>query len=106
MPNYPKLVRDRIPEIIKEKEGKDVPVRILEDAEYMDWLMTKLGEEAAELKEAAGSEKWLEEMADVFEVIYAILKAKGSDIEKVVAVQKEKREKRGGFEKKILMLGE
>ncbi len=43
-------------------------------------------------------------MADVFEIITAMLEVKKLTIEDIIAVQKEKREKNGGFEKRILML--
>ena len=40
---YPKLVRDRIPEIIKEREGVGIKSRMLEDdAEFLKYLLKKL----------------------------------------------------------------
>ena len=102
---YPKLVRDRIPEIIKEKLGVDIEQRTLsDDKEYLDFLLKKIVEEAMELQKSGETGNLEEELADVFEVIYAILALQGKSIEDIVAIQREKREKRGGFEKRILML--
>jgi len=39
---YPKLVRDRIPEIIKERTGKETKMRIMEDEEYLEFLLIKV----------------------------------------------------------------
>ena len=38
------------------------------------------------------------------EVIYAICEARGYTVEKLHAVREEKRRRRGGFEKKILLV--
>ena len=45
----------------------------------------------------------MEELADLMEVIRAAAKARGSSIEEVEKIRREKAEKRGGFEKKILL---
>lgn len=101
---YPKLVRDKIPEIIKINDGVDVPTRILSDDEYLAYLLKKVQEEAEELAEATTDSNVVEEIADVYEVIDAILALKGIERSEVIKVQDEKREKRGGFIRRILML--
>ncbi len=104
---YPKLVRDGIPEIVKADKGIDAKIRVLEDdEEYLAYLLKKVEEEADELTNAESKEHIVEEMADVLEVMDAILKFNDIDIEIVKKVQIEKVEKRGGFEKRLLMLEE
>ena len=95
---YHKLVRDRIPEII-EASGKTCSCRILSDSEYLEMLDEKLNEELSEYQES----KSMEELADLMEVIRAAAKARGSSIEEVEKIRREKAEKRGSFEKKILL---
>ncbi len=103
---YPKLVRDKIPQIIKQKEGIDVPTKIaFDDSEFLDYLLKKMIEESVELRGAIKEGNLEEELADIFELIYAILELKKETIEDIIAIQKEKREKRGGFDKRIIMLG-
>ena len=67
-----KLVRDRIPKIIIN-DGKKPIVKTLIDEEYLKELDKKLNEEVAEYQ----SDKSIEEMADVLEVLYAICEARG-----------------------------
>lgn len=95
---YNKLVRDRIPEIIAES-GKVCTVETLSDADYMAKLDEKLNEELAEYQDS----KSLEELADLLEVMGAVVKAKGYTWEELTKVRKKKLEERGGFEKKILL---
>ena len=95
---YNKLVRDRIPEII-EASGKRCVCATLSDEEYLAKLDEKLNEELAEYQES----KSMEELADLLEVIRAVAVARGSSIEEVEAIRRDKAVKRGGFEKKILL---
>ena len=95
---YNKLVRDRIPEII-EAEGKTCVCDVLSDEDYLRLLDQKLNEELAEYQES----KSLEELADLFEVMRAVVKARGWTLEKLEQVRADKADRRGGFEKKILL---
>lgn len=102
MPEYNKLVRDRIPEII-EKEGKKLSTCILDESEYLAQLDIKLREELAEYLQSKTQTKQIEELADMLEVIYAIVSAKGVSIEELEAVRRDKAEKRGTFSERILL---
>lgn len=95
---YNKLVRDYIPEII-EASGKSCVTEILSDADYLRMLDAKLDEELAEYHK----DQNIEELADLMEVIYAASMAHGYTPEQLEQVRREKAEKRGGFEKKILL---
>ena len=95
---YNKLVRDRIPKII-EASGKKCVCSTLSDEEYLAMLDAKLNEELAEYQES----KSMEELADLLEVMHAVALARGSSMEEVEQIRKQKAEKRGGFEKRILL---
>ena len=84
--SYHKLVRDRIPEII-EADGKTCICKTLSDEDYLHLLDEKLNEE----------------LADLLEVMWAVVKARGWTLEDLERVRAEKAAKRGGFEKKILL---
>jgi predicted house-cleaning noncanonical NTP pyrophosphatase (MazG superfamily) len=95
---YNKLVRDKIIEIIEAK-GEQAIFHIADDSEYKTRLFEKLSEEIAEFAEAES----MEELADVLEIIDAIAAYKNFDRTEVEAIKKEKAEKRGGFEKRIIL---
>ena len=95
---YNKLVRDRIPEII-EADGKTCITEILSDAQYLEMLDTKLNEELAEYQES----KSLEELADLLEVMQAVVEARGWSWAQLEQVRQEKASQRGGFARKILL---
>ncbi len=96
---YNKLVRDRIPEII-EASGKTCLTATLSDEAYLHMLDQKLNEELAEYQES----KSMEELADLIEVIAATAKARGCSWEHLLRIRNQKRAKRGGFEKRILLM--
>lgn len=93
-----KLVRDKIPELIKEQGGNPV-IQIAEDTEYWEKLKEKLLEEFAEFKE----DESIEEFADMLEVIEAIAKYKGFDKGEVENIRSKKAEERGKFEKRVIL---
>lgn len=96
MPN--KLIRDKVTDIIY-KSGKIPFTYILDNLNYIKELDRKLIEELEEYQ----SSKTLEELADIVEVIYAIVLAKGYSIEQLEKIRLEKLTRCGGFEKKIYL---
>lgn len=96
---YNKLVRDLIPDII-EKSGSECRTRILSDDEYLKMLDAKLDEELSEYHQ----DQNIEELADLLELIQAATIARGYTLEELESVRAEKAKKRGGFEKKILLI--
>lgn len=95
---YDKLVRDKIPEIIKQK-GEIPTTHVADDEEYWQKLKEKLKEEVDEFLKT-GSE---EELADILELIYAICDFKKIDKQTLELLRKKKAEKRGGFKDKIIL---
>lgn len=95
---YNKLVRDRIPEII-EADGKKCEFEVLSQEQYIIMLETKLSEELAEYQES----KSLEELADLLEVMKALVEARGYTWEDLSSLRKEKLLERGGFSGRILL---
>lgn len=93
-----KLVRDRIPEIIKSA-GKQCEYRISDNREKLDLLISKLDEETQEFKE----DKNLEELADLMEVLFALTKNLGFTEEELIKKREEKRGERGGFDRGIVL---
>lgn len=99
MTTYNKLVRDRIPEIIKKDGGKCKCRIIIDDQEYLDKLHEKLQEEIQEFR----TKPSIEEFADVLEVLEGISKFYGFHIEEIKFVKKDKKAKRGGFDRRTVL---
>ncbi|HHD80159.1 MAG TPA: phosphoribosyl-ATP pyrophosphohydrolase [Campylobacterales bacterium] len=95
---YNKLVRDKIPEIIKNK-GITPITHIASDEEYQQKLKAKLQEEVNEFLEDNSQE----ELADILEVIYALCNLYNFDKDKLEQLRKDKAEKRGKFKDKIIL---
>jgi predicted house-cleaning noncanonical NTP pyrophosphatase (MazG superfamily) len=102
MKEYDKLIRDNIPEIIRNT-GSNCSVDIATPSEIRKYLAKKLVEESQEFEE----EPSLEELADIYEVIMAILSEYSWDYGwtygALVAKAASKRTIRGGFKKRYLL---
>ena len=103
MPVHNKLVRDRIPEIIKNA-GKELTTEILTVERYEKELKKKLNEEVLEYQGAENDAEALEELADVLELMHALANIHDADIHKVEQIRQEKAAKRGGFEDRIFLI--
>ena len=87
--SHNKLVRDRIPEIIRSA-GQQPVTRVLDQGDYQVALLEKLAEEAREARQAP-AEELPAELADVLEVLQAIANAHGLPWDQVVATAARKR---------------
>ena len=95
---YNKLVRDNIPNIIKEK-GETPITKVLDEEEYKEELEKKLFEEYQEVLEASGEDR-VEELADMIEVIRALAKLENKELNEVIDVADQKR---GAFKDRIFL---
>lgn len=100
MIEYDKLVRDKIPEIIRAA-GKTPITRKMADADELKRrLIDKLAEEMQEYKESGS----VEEIADILEVLQGLVEhVHEMKWEDVWELQGRKREKRGGFDAGIVL---
>ncbi|TVQ21911.1 MAG: nucleotide pyrophosphohydrolase [Leptolyngbya sp. DLM2.Bin15] len=98
--DYHKLVRDRIPDILQDY---DIPHEIvtMDEASYAEALRRKLVEEAQEA--AAADADLVTELADLFEVIDALLTLHGIDRQTVLTQQTQRRDERGAFHQRWLL---
>ena len=91
-----KLVRDRIPEIIRSS-GRTPRVEVLNGDDLVDALLSKLEEEVRELRTASPPDR-VEELADIFEVVQTLAVKFGIDMAGLLGVAEAKRAERGGFD--------
>ncbi|MGA4719749.1 phosphoribosyl-ATP pyrophosphohydrolase [Fictibacillus nanhaiensis] len=103
MPTYNKLVRDRIPEIIK-RTGASFNTTILSETDYIKELKKKCYEELDEYTAADNDKDAVEELADLLELMCALAKVHGVDFYEIEKVRHEKAEKRGGFQERIFLI--
>ncbi len=96
---YNKLVRDKIPSII-EGSGKQAVTATLPDEQYIERLNQKLLEEVHEFLQSGS----VEELADIGEVMHAIMAYKGISLEEFQRVRRAKLAERGGFQERILLV--
>ena len=99
---YDKLVRDRIPEIIRQA-GSTCEVVTMAEEEFRQALRDKLVEEARETAEA-DTDHLLVELADLSEVMDALMASYGIAPEAVRAEQERRRQARGGFAQRLRLL--
>jgi len=79
-------------------------MKVLEPSEHEIEIKRKLIEELMEYQETSNNEDAIEELADLLELIYAVLPMHGSSMEDLEKVRLAKREKRGGFEKGYFLI--
>lgn len=89
---------------IIEADGERPYFRVLNKKEYLKEIKKKLIEEARELYGAKNKKELLNEMADLWELINVLAGELGIARSQIAKKQKEKREKRGGFKKRLFLI--
>jgi predicted house-cleaning noncanonical NTP pyrophosphatase (MazG superfamily) len=95
-----KLIRDKLPAMM-QAQGLTVFTRRLGDAEYLARLKDKLVEEAVEARGADTRAELLDELADLREVVLALVEASQIAEPEIEARRLSKREERGGFDERV-----
>ncbi|WP_373325166.1 hypothetical protein [Halomicrobium urmianum] len=95
---HDKLVRDGIPEMIRE-DGEEPVTHAVEGGAYRERLREKLDEEVAEYHESEDPE----ELADVLEVVAALAGAHDLAEDELEAMREAKADERGRFEDGIVL---
>lgn len=95
MPTYNKLIRNKIPQIIKAN-GKIPTTRILPKDEYI--------KELTEYLEANTKEHKLEELSDLLELINALAEHEGTTLKEINNIRKKKAKERGGFSDRVFLI--
>jgi predicted house-cleaning noncanonical NTP pyrophosphatase (MazG superfamily) len=96
-----KLVRDKIPQIIRSK-GLEPVIYMASSEEYGTRLRDKLREE---VEEFIASDNDPEELADVLEVLCALAERAGTDRAQLEKLRMAKAEERGGFADRVIWSG-
>lgn len=102
---YRKLVRDKIPEIIR-REGKTPFISELNIAQFNDALGLKVLEEAHEFFhcwKAERTQELLKEAADLLEVMQAAVKIRGLQWDDVLREREKRCAERGAFFKRLFL---
>ncbi|NVK40705.1 MAG: nucleoside triphosphate pyrophosphohydrolase [Oceanospirillaceae bacterium] len=100
---FQKLVRDEIPDRISEAGEQTVLARIAKP-ESRGALLSKLFEEAVELKNARSPDDVEAEIADLLEVVFSLAEATGVNWESVNKTAEEKRQQRGSFSQGVVLM--
>ncbi|MBK5486526.1 nucleoside triphosphate pyrophosphohydrolase [Bacillus sp. TH17] len=87
MPLHNKLIRDKIPQIIKNN-GKTPTTRILPEDEYIKEICKKTEEE----------------LSDLLELINALAEYEGTTLEEINNIRKKKAEERDGFSNRVFLI--
>lgn len=99
-----KLVRDKIPDIIRAS-GRTPRVMTLRADTYQTALHDKLREEADELIAAHTTGAVIDEAADIVEVLIAIAAERGASLDSILDAAHRKRAQKGGFGMRLWLDG-
>ena len=97
-----KLVRDNIPEIMRQ-DGETPVTHTADDTEYGEALLQKLFEETKELLAANGPREIAEEIVDLLEVVRAIAEHHRLTPEEIELIRQQKATQCGAFNARVIL---
>ena len=97
--SYNKLVRDKVPELIKES-GRQYKIKKLDDKEFYNALIDKIIEEIEEFRLSDNEE----EIADIYEILDHLVKLNEYEPMHIDYLRLIKREARGSFDERVFLL--
>lgn len=100
---FGKIVRDKIPNRIAQRQEAEI-TRAVPTQVAKGFLVSKVLEEALELRNATDRGAKVMELADLFEVIRALARADNIPVEEVISEAEGKRKKSGGFDDGLVLL--
>ena len=95
---YNKVIRDKIPEIIREN-GSECEVIKLSDEEFLTELEKKLTEELEEYYESGS----IEELCDIVEISLRLVELKGVRLSEFNQLREKKNVMRGSFQSNLFL---
>ncbi len=101
--HFGKLVRDKIPDRIEARSEASLTQKVPGTIKK-GFLISKLLEEALELREADKADDKVSELGDLYEVVRAIAQNEGISINNVKKASVEKRKRAGGFDQGHVLL--
>lgn len=100
---YRKLIRDKVPEKMR-RMGKAFEVRTLTKKDFRTELLKKVGEEASALPRLRSATEIAPELADVLDVVSAILSEFKISQKTLAKAREENAKKKGGFKKRVYLV--
>ncbi|MGE0231277.1 MAG: nucleoside triphosphate pyrophosphohydrolase [Flavobacteriaceae bacterium] len=100
---FGKLVRDKIPGKIADRQEIEVTRKIPNNLKAR-FLISKLFEEALEVREAINQSAKTEELADLFEVFRAIAETEQISLGEIKKMADQKKDKSGGFDEGLVLV--
>lgn len=98
-----KLIRDRVPEIMQQVQGKEAVTHVADDVEFASRLLDKLHEEVEEVCAAPRASLAILELADVLEVVYAYAKVLGYTEAELTSRRNYKAQTHGRFDQHLVL---
>ena len=89
--------------LIIKKNGENAVFHIADENEYYYSLFIKIKEETIELYNSKTKEELQEELADLYEILDTLTILHGFTKKEISLIQENKRNEKGGFEKKIIL---